>query len=357
MRQHLTTVSRRSLIHFFVASTSLTLLPVRAKSEPMTVLAASAAVVSIISGVATFLSDSRKEALLREINGKLDAVIRNQEIILSEIRALKLYIDESLYRSFRENTIVRMNAHQDRFEVLITERPNNSNKSEYIDLETSVSQTAFELGQYDTPAYIAFGAGVGMTLALHQVVGLGKDRFKKLKEVFKRPYDRWLDANNTKSIIAIVAATKTEVDQRTKNLNARPRTVKFENTQGRCTYTTVITISGDLTNGFSGVSTTSKTCFDPPDICDRNPRMCPTVLGDEFQSTEMQVTNRLLGYLSILTTSDAKEVTVPQYIPSGVAPVDEMNKERIAIFELMNLMARQQMIQEHMEKCRSALAA
>jgi len=37
--------------------------------------------------------------------------------------------------------------------------------------------------------------------------------------------------------------------------------------------------------------------------------------------------------------------------------VDDMNRERIEIIQAMNLLVRQEMIKDQMEKCRDALAS
>lgn len=347
-------LSRRSFVVGVLATSSSMTLRIRAAAafEPMTVLAAGAAVVGIIGGVSGLLSDARKEAVLKEINGKLDAVIRGQEVIIAELQALRLYIDDALFRSFRENTIVRMNAHQDRYEVLIVERISSGNRGEFVDLETAVSQTAFELGQYDTPAYVAFGAGVGMTLALHQAIGLSKERFNKLKAVFKRSYDRWLDPSNPKSIVVLLAATTGEINSRKSALAARPRSYSRTYTRGRCDYESVTTVTGDFDNGFRG-SVGERTVYcEPREPRPCNPRICALI--EEFDETERAVSVKLEAVR--LTAPDANAaVEVPSFVPSGIGEVDEMNRERIAIYELMNIAARQQIIKEQMEKCRDSL--
>lgn len=53
----------------------------------------------------------------------------------------------------------------------------------------------------------------------------------------------------------------------------------------------------------------------------------------------------------------ATKMTIPTFVPSGNATVDDMNRERIAIFELGNLAAQQDAIQTQMQKCLDALAA
>ncbi len=354
--------SRRGLLAGVLSTSALHLLPRYAKAEPATVLAAGAAVVGIVSGVASFFSDARKERVLSQINGKLDAVIRSQSLILAEIADLRLFIEEALSRSFRENAIVRMNAHQDRFEVLSSDKVTSANRGEYIDLQADVSQSAFELGQYDTPAYIAYGAGVAMTLAIHLAVGGTRERHQALKKVFVRAYDRWLDPNNAQSIVAIIASTRSEIERRVAALNGRPRTFTASERRGLCTYTTVTTVNGDFTSGFSVTQSQSHEC-ELPDICDRRPTLCPRALGEEFLGTEEEVSQNLAGLMTSLQATatplavPSVETVVPEFIPSGHGVVDEMNRERIAIFQLMNVLSRQEVIKGQMEECRTALAA
>jgi hypothetical protein len=353
-------LSRRSLISGLFATTIFPINSIKAFSaEPMTILAASAAVVGIISGVSSILSDKKKESIIHDINIKLEAVIRTQSTIISELKSIKLYIDASLQRAFRENAIVRMNAHQDRYEILATERPSDRNRSEYLDLQASVSQTAFELGQLDVPAFIAFGAGVGMTLAIHQALGLSRARFDKLKEVFRRPYEHWLDSGNANGITATISATQSEIDRRTKELDARPRTVESKQARDGCILTTTTSISGNLQDGFTGSNNTTSRCFDSKDPCARIRNICPTSLEDEFLATENQVASVLQGMFSSskhISASELTEVTSPQFVPSGIEVVDQMNRERIVILDLMNVLARQVVIKEQMEMCLDALS-
>jgi hypothetical protein len=319
---------------------------------PLAALTAGAAVVSIISGVAGYISDSKRLKLLNEINGKLDAVIRNQVNILNEIKSLRVYIDQALVGAFREAAIVKMNAHQDRFEVLIVEHPSSKNRDDYINLQTDVEQTAFELGQYDTPAYIAFGAGVGMTLAIHQVLNLGQSRLEKLREVFKRPYDRWLDPANPLGIVAIITATQSEIDRRKKALEARPRSLVIsESHDYRCTNTTTLIISGDFNSGYKGQTSTSRQCV--PDPCERTTgRMCP-----KWHEVEHEFTKRLGTTLGLTIPASAdRRIEIPVFAPSGYGPVDDMNRERIAIYELMTILVSQNMIKQQMEECAKALS-
>jgi hypothetical protein len=57
-----------------------------------------------------------------------------------------------------------------------------------------------------------------------------------------------------------------------------------------------------------------------------------------------------------ISASELTEVTSPQFVPSGIEVVDQMNRERIVILDLMNVLARQVVIKEQMEMCLDALS-
>ena len=164
-------------------------------------------------------------------------------------------------------------------------------------MEEEVSQTTFELGQRDVPAYIAYGAGVAMSLAIQRAVGpprYSSLQLEKSREVFRRAYDHWLDPANPKGIVMVVTDTNREISARLAKLYERPRTLKSVSTSGTpatgiCTIETVITIAGDVANGFSvGHTESSKECSAPVVPC--KSWSCFVGLGDELSTLAVGLT-------------------------------------------------------------------
>ena len=248
-----------------------------------------------------------------------------------------------------------MNALADNYAGLSKEKPDSAHRAEYISFHDRVVEITGSLGRRDTPAYLAHGAGVVISLAIQHLYPAyySRARFEETRAKFKAPYDVWLNPANPQSIVAIISSTKKEVDDRVAALNARPRKVEYRTSPSdECVDTTTVIISGDLTNGFSGKATTNRSC--------RQERPCPRCICcmiNELATSERNVKGKLLGMLGVAVPLDVNDIPIPQFTPSGIAVVDEMNHERIAIFEAMNRLARQQVMQDQMEKMRDALAA
>lgn len=321
---------------------------------PQVVLAAGQAMVDLVNEVAGILARDKELALLNEISGKLDIVLNNQKRILQEIEALKIYVQES----FRNEVINTMNSLASSYASLSKDRSDKTHRPEYVQFHDRVVEVAGSLGQRDTPAYIAYSAGVTIALTIQHLYPdyFSRSRFEETRKKFKQPYDRWLDSSNPESIVTIISATKKGVGDRVAALNARPRTVVYYTESEGCSITTTVTISGDLNSGFTGRSSTDRYCPVEPDPCVKRPAAC--FIGDENVVTERAVRRKLLGLLGIAVSGhELNEVPIPVFSPSGIGVVDDMNRERIAIFEAMSRLARQEIMQDQMMKARDALAA
>jgi len=319
---------------------------------PQLVLAAGQAMLDLVRDVAGILDREKELALLNEISGKLDIVLRNQQRILQEIDGLKIFIQESL----RDEVIKNMNSLAERYSGLSKEKPNRTHRDEFVAFHDRVVEVTGSLGQRDTPAYIAHGAGVTISLAIQHLYPeyFSRADFEQTRKNFKLHYDRWLDPSNAESIVTIVSNTKREIDNRTNALNARPRTVVHESYVDECTDTTTIIISGNLKDGFTGRASTERHCHhDKGDDC--KPWSC--FIGNENAVAEGEVRKKLLGMLGVAVAGEIKDIPIPQFTPSGIAEVDQMNQERIEIFKIMNRLARQQVMQDQMVSIRDALAA
>ena len=353
-------IARRRFLSGLMATSAITtFVPFARAIDPISVIQAGAAIVGIVSEISGMLNAGSRDRVLGEINDKLDVVIRNQVQLIEEIRSLRLYIDEALYAAFRQKTIVELNAHKDRFDILLAEPPTNRTRDDYLALLRDVEQTAFELGQYDIGAVLAFGSGVGMALSLHQILNLGLPRFRLLRAKFKGVYDRWLDPENPKSITRLVAATQSDVEGRRRALDAMPRTYvlgdQWRSTGGRtsCRFITRLEVLGDFSSGYSGrVSEEKAQCYTD------EPRPCPRCIFKEIEETDSLLGAKMnaLGIRGSSLKFSTIEQPVPVFQPSGYGKVDEFNRERIGIVEQMNRLARQQILKEQMEKIRDYLA-
>jgi hypothetical protein len=318
---------------------------------PQLVLAAGQAMVELIAQVSGILARDRELALLNEISGKLDIVLKNQQRILEEIQALKIFVQES----FRNEVMITMGSLGDRYAALSKEEPDRAHRAEFVGFYNRVAEVTGSLGRRDTPAYIAYGAGVTISLAIQHLYPeyFHRADFEETRKGFKAPYDRWLDPKNTEGIVTIVSNTQREIDKQKVELDASPRTVVYQHRSDFCTETTTVTISGDLNSGFTGQATTSQHCT-PERRC--TVRSCAPLVNEQA-FTEREVKSRLLGMLGVSPPAEVVDVPIPQFAPSGFAVVDEMNRKRISIFEMMNRLARQQVMQQQMEKMRDMLAA
>lgn len=322
-----------------------------AELGPQLVLSAGQAMADLVGEVSGILAREKELALLNEISGKLDIVLRNQERILSEIQALRIFVQDT----FRNETIQTMNALAGSYASLSRSKPDSAHRAEYVAFHSRLVEITNNLAGRDTPAYIAHSAGVTMALAIeHLYPGYyDRTRFETAREVFKKAYDHWLDPANAESIVTIIATTKAEVDRRAAALKARPLVVEYATDSDNCTVTTTVRISGSLATGYTGTVSTDRYCRPDDNPCSKFPDACFIAENSISEGAVRARIARMLG----LAPQNPTEIPVPPFTPSGIAVVDDMNRERIAIIELMNQQARQEVMQAQMVQMQQALGA
>lgn len=366
---------RQALRALFAAGTALC-VPGKAKAiDPITVLTAAAAVVGIVSGLAGMASDASLRNGINMILSKLDVVIANQELLLEELRSLKIYIDEALRRSWRDAYARNIASYNDSLEVYFADLKANKwslNKrlrEDFEDLSKDCANTTFSIGQMDVWAYPSFATGVIVVILSDRILRTSPQRVAETNQKFVKYIDQWLNPESSKSLPVIIAQTLAELLDRTNKLNTRQRTYVLTdrrvNTGGGdpevfCTEHVVeqLSVSGTLEAGFNGtISTTrdDKRCRVFHDTC--SGRRCLMIIDSDVAGVEEGIARRKDGISVFALTDEPIAIpVVPGFTPSGYSIVDEFNRERVAIFELMAINARQKQLQQEMNKMRKALS-
>ncbi|MGZ3236773.1 MAG: hypothetical protein ACXWIN_04980 [Burkholderiaceae bacterium] len=333
--------------------------------EPLTCLQAAAAVVGIVAAISGMASDTSLRKNTDQILSKLDLVIANQEAILADLRALRIYIDEALLISWRDAYARNIASYNEQVDIYIadlkTKKWNMDQRlrDDFEFLSRDAYNATLSIGQMDSWAFPSFGTGVAVILICDRILKSSPDRVTKTKEKFRACLDSWLNPNNLKSMPKEIEKTTTEISQRTATLNARSRTYLLRNdivaVDNICTekITDTLTISGTLEGGFSGAITTTRSdrrCTHTP-IC--NLRNCPAVLDSTTAENELLIAKRRPEIS--LPADNVPIPVVPGFMPSGYAIVDDFNHERVGIYELMAINARQKQLAIEMDRMKKAL--
>lgn len=329
-------------------------------TDPITVLQAAAAVVSVIKGAIDLSSSPHRDPILEQIDAKLDIVIRNQERILAEILALRFYLDEAIARGFRDNTIAQLSSEKDRYDILTADR--TAGADQYASLLEQVEQSTLTVGQYDIGAFVSFAAGAGLVLVLYARLNKPKLRTDKAKEKFIAILEHWLDPANEKSVVTLIAKTQAEVNSRRAGLDARPRSYNLGMVnRGNCEVYDTLRVDGNFNDGYSGSRIAVEQCHPPEPPTEPRPghcgRICPITPEVDAMRTALAAKLAKMPIPSGMSAalSSLPQQPVPEFRSSGYAQVDDFNRERIAIFELYNVIAKQDLVREQMVAARDAL--
>jgi len=194
-------IDRRSLLLTSTSAAALMLTPGlgRAQADPLTLYEIGTIAFSVVSALWSAVSGAKVEASLADINGKLDTVIANQQRILNEIAALKLYIDQAIWNGFRQNAEFDLGALKNRYDRVIKEGWRQFGKTRVIALADDIETKTFKAAQYDFSAYFYFMAGVGMSLTLKALVGTPINQIADYRFAYRQNLLNWLDPANTKT--------------------------------------------------------------------------------------------------------------------------------------------------------------
>ena len=362
------TATRRAILA--LGAGMMLLAPLRRANaiEPMTYLQAAAAVVGIVTGIMGAKNDTQVRGLLNSISNKLDTVLANQVVILQEIAALRLFFTDALLASWREAYGRSINAQHDRLKVYIADYLAEKHlpkdlEDDFRTLSSDCLQSTTEIGQLDVGAFPFFGTGVATVLTCERVLKANAARIAELKATFRKYLDHWLDPANPRSIVGCMAKLEREAAAIKADLEQRGRTHLLSESQRHnsdgdvwCTERVRVwlTVSGDLQSGFGGSVRTeidNKKC--KPVRPDRPCRACIELVGSEGIDALMARRSPKGFWTTGLTDSDIP--VVPGFTPSGYEIVDQFNRGRVAYFELLAALVRQQIVKQQMEALRNQL--
>lgn len=334
-------------LHRKAPAQALTLVPV-----PVAYVVAGATISSGIAAVVGFFTDRERTRVLKEISRKLDRVLENQELILSEIRALRLYFDEALERSWRNSHARALGAIKERFEILLNEPVLNARvRDQLVRLSDQCLQETLSIGQFDLGAFPFFASGVLINLSIYRLIRISPSVQRATKKKFQAKVDWWLSPTNDRSIVTAITKNTKELNKLRDDVAAAPRVVKkFANrSEGRCTWTieTTVTISGSLETEFTGSQTNreiNRECRDAPDHHTDRPG-CP-----RCEAVEEEL---LASYES------RRKFLSGAFLPSdaGIPEVNALNAQRLQILGLIDLLAKQEVIKASMLKVVESLRA
>lgn len=262
------TITRRKVLAYGAMTSFVAILPRDVSAiEPMTALQAVGAVAGVLGSINQAQTNSELTRQMRSINAKLDIVILNQQYILQEIESLRLFIDEVVWRSFRTNAEFDLGSLKDRYSFLMAGGLTSSSRGKYDALATSIQDITNKLGRYDFGAFVTFASGVGLALMLRRLLVTPPLQMADLRARFKEKLDEWLNPNNARGVAMALTQQAASISGKRAQIEAYPREItlrQWSENQGdesagtTCKFQEVLTINGDLTNGFSGVSRVDK---------------------------------------------------------------------------------------------------
>jgi hypothetical protein len=365
-----TRISRRQAIASAIAAFATIASPLRVTAEPATaaaVIAVVAAVVGIVSGLAGMLSDAKLRKGIDSILEQLSLVIAYQQLILQELRAMRLYFDEALLASWQgayARSIAAYDAELFRLRKGLLDsdwKVDNRLRDDLESLSRDCFHTTMEIGQMNVWAFPSFASGVAVVLLADTILKTKPHLTSGTKTKFRERIDVWLDPKALHSLPQLIAATTKDVEELTQALAARDRSYVTRNevvhwavpgeTCSRRDVDTV-SIAGSLEAGFTGTVATSVSESRCRDIGRAGGGRRP--LSVYSGNLDPRLAASMGMFSEAGTTSEAIPV-VPAFNPSGFAIVDTFNQERIAVYEMQAALARQKVLLSYMEQMRQAL--
>ena len=366
--------SRRDMLRVLLAASVAVCAPGRIRAvEPITILQAAAAVVGIVAGLSGMASDASLRRGINQILARLDQVVANQELLLEELRSLRIYIDEALRRSWRDAYARNIASYNDSLKVYFADLEANKwvmttrLRKEFEDLSKDCATTTYSIGQMDVWAYPSFATGVIVVLLSDRALRSSPERVAETKRNFVKYIDQWLNPAIPTSLPSIIVQTAAEITDRTNKLNSKQkvyvlsdRRVESVDNDRYCSERVIesLTVSGSLEAGYTGTTTTATSDKRCQRIVDPCPRLCIVSMDENVAGIEGRIARRREGGTSVLTLIEEpiSVPVVPGFTPSAHAIVDTFNRERVAIYELMAANARQKLLKQEMEKMKNSLS-
>lgn len=353
-------LGRRRFLGSVIALALLAAMPQRSRADggAMTGLAAAAAVADIVGAGISLVSAIMTSNKLAEISAKLDRVIGLQYEILADLRALRVYFDESQMRHWQEITTTTIAVQHNRFSIRIDDDLTPQLANELTAISNDVQNAAFTLThKFGLAAYVSYASAVALDILLYRKLGKTPAQLAKLtKEYASALRNRWLRPAGADSVYTlIVELQKTEAERR-KVLNEKPRryllSTRVERRNYRCEQTveTWTTVSGSIEAGFSATNEEIRGKEDclPPDHC--RGKGC---LNDVDLRTLL---NRPGFARTAKADSDEPELpSVPNYSDSGNQFLNEFNQMRVAYFESKRSLVAAEYLRNAMERLAAQL--
>ncbi|MFS8051552.1 hypothetical protein QD357_01865 [Rhizobium sp. BR 317] len=353
-------LSRRQLL----ASTgafagSAVLRPIRVFAqgweEVPLVLSIISSIVGIVSGIAGLVSSAEMVKQLKDIQMALEEVIQLEFEILKQIASLKLYIDQAILNGWAQSYGRDITAYWTEYSALANapDQTNEVIKARWVNLAQSAPQTTVRIGEVDFGVFPFFAHGIAISIVSFKMINFPLLSQREYYSRFAAQIERWLDPKNPRSLPASVNNLGTQINTRISTLNTAPRKVltstqKEGDHHCRRDVLTYTNISGDFAIGFSGSQSVERGDW----VCLENPgKKMPWGTGVVEKAIAA-----VLGGAEIAADAD-KIPTIPVFTPSGLAPVDERNKERIAILELAAARGVQKAWGAKMDELRKVLRA
>lgn len=356
--------SRRRLLVASAIAPFLSQTPARGEIASAAALAVAASVVSIVAGISGMVSDADMRRQLRRVSNQLSVVIAQQDVIIAELRAMKLLIVEAAYLAWKGAYQRRLSSFDRQLQILITayEAANFKLtprlKDDLEELSRECTLTTLDIGQMDVWAFTSYASGVATVLLADAMLRTPKARIAATKSQFAAAINRWTDASHDDSLPAINETTNKEIQLRLKKLAERPRSyVVYDgwevNDDGgllcRRRTKTTLTVTGQFEQGFSGsLSSSSDRVWKCEDRFPRTPNDVDVSIGlIELMNAGRAQTG--MAPFAVGGGDPAASIPlVPGFEPTGQAIVDDFNRERVAIYELMAASAKQKLLATQM---------
>ena len=353
---HTKSLPRRQFMFSAVALAAALALPRTARAEPMTALAAAAAIATIvgtIAGIASGIDTSKK---LAEINARLDSIIATQEAILGELRNMRAYFDEALFANWKtinENTI---QVQFYRFAARVDNPLTPGVSDELTQIIRDLENPAFSLAtHFGLAAYVSFASALSLELLVYRKLRKPRQEIVNLARAYASVLRlKWLNKKDPTSIYALITATTAEISRRIVELNRRSRKFYAGSRQERdgdycwTPHAIYVNIVGTFENGFTAQNTDEagqKSCYRDP--C-HNPRVClkaPSL--EELDAQQFATAGRAADALVL--------PEVPPFVASGNSFLDSFLEERTNILVRRRDLVAYEFLREAMENMTTRL--
>ena len=316
----------------------------------------------VADAISLFGGGGAQNALLVEMNGKLDKVLANQELILREIQSLRLYIVNALRDQERQEAAQALLGAKNEYDVAMAiQQPVPIREDP---LFQHIQDVTYHLGALDFGLFVPFACGVGMCLAILKTNKADAYALSVQKLKFRTICDTWLSENAPTSIVLEITSSANTLVNNITSLNSSKRQYDIkhdvtEEGEKECYSTTVLTIKGDYQHGFAGATAQrADGCHNSEGSHSHGGgsagggRAPGAFLGAHVSASEQ--TERLEA--GTLLSQAYSRYSLPPYVPSGYSQVDDCNRRRQELLAEQARIAQLEIIRSQIQKLSTALA-